>query len=289
MKTLAFMLCLAASAAVAAQTVPKPAAPPAKPTSAAAKTTTAATPTTSTTGYKIPPGEKRVPGIPKTAMPGWRYQDLIVGKGAAGESGKLWHVKYKGWRAVDGVVFDSWENNRRPEMKDGKPVTGADGKPVMGEPQPLPFPQGQGRLIPGFDWGVAGMRIGCKRRIFIPWELAYGTRVIPDRPDHPGIPAKSDLIFDVELVDMTDMPAAPQRPMMPPRPGGPGAPGAPAKPGTPPPSGAPATAPAPGTPSTPPAAAPTAAPTTAPAPATTPNPGTQPESKPVPPPPPPQK
>ena len=173
---------------------------------------------TSATGYKLPPGEKRIPGIPKMAMPGWKFQDILVGKGPEGESGKMWHLKYKGWRAADGVVFDSWENNRRPEFKDGKPVMGPDGKPVMGEPQPLAFPQGAGRLIPGFDWAVAGMHVGGKRRIFIPWELAYGTRSIPDRPDHPGIPPKSDLIFDVELVEVTDAPAMPPRPMMPQRP-----------------------------------------------------------------------
>ena len=176
-------------------------------------------------------------------MPTWRYQDIVIGKGVEGESGKMWHMKYKGWRAADGVVFDSWENNRRPEMKDGKPVTGPDGKPVMGEPQPLAFPQGAGRLIPGFDWAVAGMHVGGKRRIFIPWELAYGTRAMPDRPDHPGIPAKSDLIFDVELVDVTDMPAMPQRPMMPQpphgAPGAPGVPGQPPKPGTAPPAALP--------------------------------------------------
>ncbi|HUY94145.1 MAG TPA: FKBP-type peptidyl-prolyl cis-trans isomerase, partial [Terracidiphilus sp.] len=194
MKRIPMMLCLAAAATLAAQTASKPAPHPAK--------TTAATHPASATGYKLPPGEKRAPGIPKPVFSTWRYQDIVVGTGPEGESGKLWHVKYKGWRAADGVVFDSWENNRRPEFKDGKPVMGPDNKPVLGPPQPLMFPQGMGRLIPGFDWGLSGMRVGGKRRIFIPWELAYGTRAIPDRPDHPGIPAKSDLIFDVELVDV---------------------------------------------------------------------------------------
>ena len=85
----------------------------------------------------------------------------------------------------------------------------------MGKPKPIEIPQGMGRVIPGFDYGLDGMKIGGKRRIFIPWQMAYGTRAIPDRADHPGIPAKSDLIFDVELVDVTDMPTSPQRPMMP--------------------------------------------------------------------------
>ena len=105
-----------------------------------------------------------------------------------------------------------------PSIKDGKPEMGPDNKPIMKDPEPLPIPQGLGRVIPGFDWGLAGMRIGGKRRIFIPWQLAYGEHAIPDRPDHPGIPARSDLIFDVELVDVTDMPQ-PRPMMMPPHPG----------------------------------------------------------------------
>jgi peptidylprolyl isomerase len=87
---------------------------------------------------------------------------------------------------------------------------GPDGKPVMGDPVPIAIPQGMGRVIPGFDYGLEGMKIGGKRRIFIPWQMAYGTRAMADRPDHPGIPAKSDLIFDVELVDVTDAPQPPQ-------------------------------------------------------------------------------
>ena len=90
----------------------------------------------------------------------------------------------------------------------------------MSDPKPIEIPQGVGRVIPGFDYGLDGMKIGGKRRIFIPWQMAYGTHAIPDRPERPGspatpgIPAKSDLIFDVELVDVTDMPQPPH-PMMP--------------------------------------------------------------------------
>lgn len=201
--------------AVSAQTAPKPttahkASSPAK--TAAARATGAA----STAGYKLPPDEKRIPGIPHTEF-ALKYQEMKIGTGPEGEAGKLWHVKYKGWRAADAVVFDNWEDHKRPVTgPDGKPEMDADGKPKLGEPEPLVFPQGTGRLIPGFDYGVTGMRVGGKRRLFIPWQMAYGTRSIPDRPDHPGIPAKSDLIFDVELVEVTDMAAPPQRPMPPP-------------------------------------------------------------------------
>jgi peptidylprolyl isomerase len=212
-----------------------------------------------------------------------RYEDIKVGTGAEGESGKLWHIKYTGWRAADGVKFDSWDAHPQPAIgKDGKIELGPDGKPKMDDPEPMAFPQGLGRVIPGFDYALDGMKIGGKRRIFIPWQLAYGMRNIPDRPDHPGIPAKSDLIFDVELVQVTDMPQPPQRPAMPmrPMPGVPPHPGAPgAAPGT-----APNAAPAPGVPSAPTATPKPAAPatsqpatpsTTTPPPATT----TTPQSK----------
>ena len=86
--------------------------------------------------------------------------------------------------------------------KDGKMQRDADGKIVMSGPLPITFIQGMGRTIPGFDQGFDGMKIGGKRRIFIPWQLAYGAvgRPGPDAA-HPGIPAKANLIFDVELID----------------------------------------------------------------------------------------
>jgi len=237
-----------------AQTSAKPAAP----AGTAPKATTAKAGAASTTP-KLPPGIPVVHGIVKPLLT-LRYEEIKIGTGALAEPGKLYKVKYTGYRAADGVKFDSSEDHRRPVLdKDGKPETGPDGKPVLGEAEPMSFPQGMGRLIPGFDQGFAGMKIGGKRRIFIPWQLAYGMREIPDRgPEHPGIPAKSDLIFDVELVDVTDLPAMPPRPGMPGRPMPPGAmrpgapggavhaPGAAPAPGTAPGNGAPpASAPAP--------------------------------------------
>ena len=235
------LLLLIAAAAVAAnaQTPAKPAVTAAKPATTAAKPATAAS---ASTGIKLPPGVPPARGIVKSAF-ALRYQDIKIGTGADAEPGKMYKVHYTGYRAADGVKFDSsFDHPGQPEKdKDGKPVLGEDGKPKVGPPQPMAFPQGMGRLIPGFDQGFGGMKIGGKRRLFIPWQLAYGMRAIPDHgPDHPGIPAKSDLIFDVELVEVTDMPAAPTRPGMggPPgtRLGGPGSipPGArPGAPGTP--------------------------------------------------------
>jgi peptidylprolyl isomerase len=179
-----------------------------------------------------------VHGIVKT-MFSERYEDYKIGAGPLAEPNKLYKVQYTGYLAATGQKFDSSYDHRQPEFKDGKPVMGPDGKPIMQPAQPLIFPQGFGRLIPGFDQGFTGMHVGGKRRIFIPWQLGYGTRDIQARPpDHPGIPPKSDLIFDVELVDVTDMPKMPQHPFggVPPHPGGlpahPAPPAAPANPGT---------------------------------------------------------
>lgn len=206
------------TAAAFAQTTPAKPATAAKPASSTAKPATAATTASAPEPQpwiKLPPGVPRVVhGLVKMPF-ALRYEDIKVGTGALGETGKLWHLKYTGWRAADGIKFDSWDAHKQPKMgPDGKPVMGPDGKPVTNEPEPIAIPQGVGRVIPGFDYGLDGMKIGGKRRIFIPWQMAYGTHAIPDRPDHPGIPVKSDLIFDVELVDVTDMPQPPH-PMMP--------------------------------------------------------------------------
>lgn len=288
MKHTVLILFLAASTTAAtAQTAAKPAAP------ATAVHHTA----TTTSAVKLPPGVPPVRGIVKTAFT-LRYEDIKPGTGADAEPNKMFKVLYTGYlgsngRDDDGKKFDSSDDHRQPvKDKDGKPVMGDDGKPKLGDAQPMAFPQGMGRLIPGFDQGFAGMKVGGKRRIFIPWQLAYGAKGRPGPdPAHPGIPPKADLIFDVELVDVADMPTPPTRPNMPPggRPGMPPGvqphpitPGAPATPGSPtPPAGAPApkaAQPQPGaapTPQTGAPAAPSVPPTTQ-APSTTPPPATPP-------------
>jgi peptidylprolyl isomerase len=209
-----------ATTSVAQTPVAKPAtsAKPASAPTAAKPATAAAAPSAAEAEpwIKLPAGVPRVVHGPVKISFALRYEDIKVGTGAAGESGKLWHLKYTGWRAADGIEFDSWEDHLQPVIgSDGKLELGADGKPKFGDPKPIEIPQGVGRVIPGFDYGLEGMKIGGKRRIFIPWQMAYATHAMPDRPDRPGtrarpgIPAKSDLIFDVELVDVTEMPAQP--------------------------------------------------------------------------------
>jgi peptidylprolyl isomerase len=269
MKRYVLTMFLAAGAAAAfAQSTPKAATAPKPATTAnkaAATTTNKAAATTF--GIKLPPGVPPARGVVKTAPFVLRYQDIKIGTGADAEPNKMYKVLYTGWIAADGRKFDSSDDHRLPlRDKDGKPVLGDDGKPKLGDPQPLNFPQGFGRVIPGFDQGFDGMKIGGKRRLFIPWQLAYGAHGRPG-PDaeHPGIPAKADLIFDIELVDVSDMQMPQGHPGMPPgapvRPGMPLPPGhAPAAPGTQPPPPNPGQPSAPGAPATPPTAAQPAAP-----------------------------
>src|SRR5208283_3503584 len=62
------------------------------------------------------------------------------------------------------------------------------------------------QVVLGMDTGLDGMRIGGKRRLIIPWELAYGPTA------HLSIPAKSDLIFDIELIKQSDTDPNPKAP-----------------------------------------------------------------------------
>ena len=256
---------VATTAACLSQTPTKPTAP-----------RSSAKPATAAVGLKLAPGIPPAHGIVKTAF-SLRFQDNRIGKGADAEPNKIYKVNYTGWLAADGHKFDSSFDHKTPVLsKEGKPELDADGKPKMNDGEPISFPQGFGRVIPGFDQGFTGMKVGGKRRLFIPWQLAYGARGRPGpNAANPGIPPKADLIFDIELVDVSEMPAPQARPGMtngpngqpmrmiprPPTPGATGTPTTPATTATPPPTAAPAN---PGTPppagTTPPVSAPTTPP-----------------------------
>lgn len=230
------LLAALTTAATAQTSTAKPATTATKPAATTAHHTTSATPTT-------PPNIPKVVGIPKTAY-ALRYIDTVVGTGPLAESSVLgtsmadskikWYtVRYTGWLS-DGTKFDSSYDH-------------ADAKPIT-------FPSGAHQVIPGWDTGFQGMHIGGKRRLFIPYQLAYGEAGRP-----PRIPAKSDLIFDIELVSISDTPPAPKASPAPPAnpSAAPDKPAeTPAKPATDP-NGKPATDPAAKPSTTPPPADPT--------------------------------
>lgn len=101
-----------------------------------------------------------------------KSEDIVVGTGVEATAGKTVSVHYTG-TLTNGSKFDS-------SLDRGKPFD---------------FPLGAGRVIKGWDQGVAGMKVGGKRRLTIPPELGYGARGFP-----PVIPPNSTLIFEVELL-----------------------------------------------------------------------------------------
>ena len=268
----------AAHATKPATALPKPAVAAAAAKSKSATPMAKATPVTPPTVaafIKDPAAIPAVKGVQKPLFTvALRYKDILAGTGAAAEPGKLLKCKFTLWVAETGAKIDSSDDHRAPLLdKDHKPVMGADGKPKMGDPQPITLIMGQGRPVPGWDMGFEGMKAGGKRRVYIPWQLGLGAREMPARDaTHPAVPAKSNLILDLELVDVLDAPMMPQRPgmmpggrpmpggqPMPQRPGAAGAPGAPMpmtvapKPPAAPAPGTAPTAPAPATPAAPPA------------------------------------
>ena len=109
-----------------------------------------------------------------TTPSGLQYEDLVVGSGEAAEAGATAAVHYTGW-LEDGTKFDSSFDRGRP----------------------IEFIIGQGQVIKGWDEGVGSMRVGGKRELIIPPDLAYG-----DRGAGSAIPPGATLKFEVELVDI---------------------------------------------------------------------------------------
>ena len=122
-----------------------------------------------------------VEGETRTAF-ALRYIDVAPGTGAAAEARKCLYAHYTGW-LTNGTKFDSSRDTTN---------TGAPREPIS-------FPQGARRVIAGWDAGFEGMRVGGRRRLLIPYQLAYGELGRP-----PVIPAKAELIFDVELMAVAD-------------------------------------------------------------------------------------
>jgi len=288
MNRFALVLTLAAATlAASAQTPTKPSTPastaPKSTSTASAAPKTTSSPATSPAPapwIKLPPGVPALPHGPVKVPFSLRYEEIKVGAGPIAEPHKIYRVKYTGWLAADGHKFDSSDDHPPAPVYDSTlhQVKGDDGKPKMETGQPILFMQGRPGMISGWDLGFDGMHVGGKRRLFIPYQMAYGELGRPSAdPKSPGIPPKADLIFDIELVEMLEPPAQPAPPMHPgmpphpaqvtPHPGAgvppnaapatPAPPAAPAKPAAPASSTAPAPTTAPTQPATP---APTAAP-----------------------------
>ena len=128
-----------------------------EPAQPAANTTTAQTTTTTTT----------------TTEPKVEIADSVVGKGAEAVNGKSVTVHYTG-TLKDGTKFDSSVDRK----------------------EPFTFTLGSGQVIKGWEQGIQGMKVGGKRKLTIPAELAYGNNAVG------AIPANSTLIFEVELLEV---------------------------------------------------------------------------------------
>jgi len=113
--------------------------------------------------------------MPSTTPSGLIIDELVVGTGAVAAAGQKVTVHYTGW-LIDGTKFDSSKDRN----------------------DPFDFPLGAGRVIKGWDEGVAGMKIGGKRKLTIPPALGYGARGAGG-----VIPPNATLVFEVELLGVS--------------------------------------------------------------------------------------
>lgn len=104
---------------------------------------------------------------------GLKYEDLLEGDGALAAAGQQVSVHYTGW-LTDGSKFDSSVDRN----------------------QPFAFALGRGMVIRGWDEGVVGMKVGGKRKLTIPPQLAYGAQGAGG-----VIPPNATLVFEVELLE----------------------------------------------------------------------------------------
>ena len=108
---------------------------------------------------------------------GLQYEDTKEGTGAMPQKGQTCVMHYTGWL---------WENGAKGNKFDSSVDRGT----------PYSFPLGQGRVIKGWDEGIATMKVGGKRTLLIPPDLGYGER------GRGAIPPNATLVFDVELLEV---------------------------------------------------------------------------------------
>lgn len=117
-------------------------------------------------------------GETMTTQSGLKFKDTVEGTGTSPQTGQTCVMHYTGWlyeNGEKGAKFDS----------------------SLDRGQPFAFPLGVGRVIKGWDEGVASMKVGGKRTLIIPPELGYGAQGAGG-----VIPPNATLIFDVELLDV---------------------------------------------------------------------------------------
>jgi peptidylprolyl isomerase len=124
-------------------------------------------------------GPPPAPSEPTFSDSGLGIIDIETGTGETPVAGQTLVVHYTGWVSEDGTKFDS----------------------SLDRGTPFEFPLGAGQVIAGWDEGLATMKVGGKRRLIIPAELAYGEQGRP-----PTIPPNAELTFDVELVEIKEGP-----------------------------------------------------------------------------------
>jgi peptidylprolyl isomerase len=147
----------------------------------ATTTSTSTTPTAPKGPSRVPPapGEKKLGKKPAIGRPtgtppsSLKSRDIVKGKGAVAKTGKTVSVQYVGISYSTGQQFDaSWDHHK-----------------------PFEFKLGAGMVIPGWDKGVVGMKVGGRRQLIIPPDLAYGANGQP-----PTIAPNETLVFDIDLM-----------------------------------------------------------------------------------------
>ena len=122
------------------------------------------------------PAAAQSAGTTMTTPSGLKITDSKVGTGASPKTGQTVVVHYTGWLYENGAKSKKFDSS-------------------VDRSQPFEFPIGTHRVIPGWDEGVATMKVGGKRTLIIPSELAYGANGAGG-----VIPPNATLIFDVELL-----------------------------------------------------------------------------------------